>query len=126
MQEAVVHVSGATTKLKKQGELFLGSVQMRPSVSPVLAVQLKDLAGNTADIPLLDPSLFSVGVVAHHGPAYSAVQTVFFSRMFLVLFLLLMIAGLAFNVSITWHRQHHPAIVPILLLVYLSGALLFL
>lgn len=118
--------SGQSVALEKIGESFRGVVTTRPSTSSTVTTLLTDLAGNTTELPLLDPKLFTSGLVAQHGPAYNAVQMVFFSKSFLYLFILLMMVGMVVNVSMTWHRQHHPALLPTLLLVYLSGALILL
>jgi hypothetical protein len=121
-----VVISGQSSVLQKNDGTFFGVVSTRPSTTSTVNTRLTDLAGNTTELPLLDPKLFTSGVVAQHGPAYNALQMLFFSKSFLYLFILLMMIGMVVNVSMTWHRQHHPALLPTMLLVYLSGALLLL
>lgn len=123
-------IQGATTKdLFLTDGAYVGHVQ--PQVGGVdpgsLKVVLIDAAGNTTTVPFLDPTLMHPGVIpTGHGPASVELLALFFSRRVFVIVLILLALGLGLNLSMNWRRQHHPALAPLLLLIYVAGALALL
>lgn len=91
----------------------------------VLTVVSTDQAGNSSRVVLTDPELFTTGVVASKGgPIVTAVKLIFFSRTFLMTFIVLMFVMATMNIVIQWRHQHHPTIIGSLLVLYLAGTLL--
>jgi hypothetical protein len=76
---------------------------------------------------LVDPQLFSSGVVAAHAsPLVSGLVITSMSRTLMLVALLFLVFVAFGNVVIHWERQRHPAIIASLLLIYLTGTLLLL
>lgn len=126
---SVAVLRGATTvPLDRQGNYFVGrfSREVGGGAPGSIRVIITDQARNTSTAPLLNPDVFTTGVVANKGPAASAIHAIFFSRLFFVVFLVLVMIGMGVNMAMTWRRQHHPALFASLLLVYITGALFFL
>lgn len=118
---------GITTPLTKQGEHYTGVVipSSKVAVRGVMTVRATDLAGNEVTSVLVDPELFTSGVVAPSaGPLVEAFRLVFYSRAFLVGFLAVMLLLALLNVFIHWEHQQHATIIGSLLVIYLAGTLL--
>ncbi len=110
------------------GHQYFGQVVLAGQTNSLGAVTVSaaDQAGNQTRVTVIDPELFSTGVVAPtSGLAVNALHAVFFSRAFLMVFLVLMFILATANIVIQIERQHHPTIVASLLVIYLAGALLF-
>lgn len=102
-------------------------IDPRQGVTGSLEIAASDRAGNQTVTQLVDPELFTTGVAAtRFSPTTKALRLLFFSRTFMIIFLGLMVLGVVVNLSMNWRRQHHPALVGSLLLIYLAGALLVL
>lgn len=102
-------------------------IDPRQGVTGSLEIAASDQAGNQTVTQLVDPELFTTGVAAtQSSPTTKALRLLFFSQTFMIAFLGLMILGVVVNLSMNWRRQHHPALVGSLLLIYLAGALLVL
>lgn len=117
------------TVLQKQGPSFVGQIKLAESGSPSGGLNLvtADAAGNEVTTALVDPELFSVGVVAAtDSPTVTALKLVFYSKTFMTVFLILMFILATLNVVIHMERQHHPTIIGSLLVLYLGGALLMI
>jgi hypothetical protein len=105
------------------GQVRLGSKQNGGGI----AVVSSDQAGNQVRTALVDPDLFSTGVVAPaESPTITALKVVFYSRTFITVFLILMLLMAIVNVVVHMERQHHPTLIGLLVVIYLAGALLLI
>lgn len=122
-------VGQRTTSLVSLGNhRYFGQVRLDGGTNSLgtVAVSAADVAGNQTRTVVIDPDLFSTGVVAPtSGLGVNALHAVFFSRAFLTIFLVLMLIVATGNIVIQIERQHHPTIIASLLVIYLAGALLF-
>lgn len=125
--DVVVIYGGVRTTLQRNGDLYTGTTipSAKVAVAGVMSVRATDPAGNQVDSVLADPELFTTGVVApSSGPIVTALRLVFYSRAFLIGFLIALLILATLNVIIHWQHQHHPTIIASLLVLYLTGTLL--
>lgn len=107
---------------------YYSQMETNPTASGIgtITVTATDSIGNATRTVVVDPQLFSSGVVAaQSGAGVHALQAVFYSRTFLMAFLVAMFIMALVNIMVEIERQHHPTVVASLLVVYLAGALLF-
>lgn len=115
--------------LQKKDSTFVGRVQLGApgQTNGGINVITADAAGNEVTTAVVDPELFSTGVVASSdSPTVTTLKVVFYSRTFISIFIVLMFILATLNVVIHLERQHHPTIIGTLLVIYLAGALLLI
>ncbi len=125
--DVTVIYGGVRTVLLRRGDLYVGTTipSGKVAVAGVMSVRATDPAGNQVDSVLADPELFTTGVVApSSGPIVNAVRVIFYSRTFLIGFLIALLILSTLNVVVHWQHQHHPTIIGTLLVLYLTGTLL--
>jgi hypothetical protein len=112
--------------LVRDTSMYRGQVAVshRGATAGSVRVDFADAAGNSVSLPLFNSDHFSNGVEASaSGPATRALQVIFASRAFLIAFFaLVLLIGLV-NVSMNWRRHHHPALLGLVLLLYVAGSL---
>ncbi len=105
----------------------LVTVGDRGVMAGVIRLRLTDAAGNDTYAAVVNTERFTdAAVSAHIGPGTRALTTIFFSRVFLMMFFAFFLVVALVNVSMNWHRRHHPALLGILLVLYTAGTLLIL
>lgn len=127
--EVACACGGTLTPLRRAGEQFVGQIQVgqRQTNSTVLSLTISDEAGNRTELGLVDTELFTTGVVAaSSGPVVSALNVLALSRTFMTVFLGAMLVVAVMYVVTVWERRHHPTIVGMLLVMYLTGSLILL
>lgn len=122
----VLRGGGRSAPLTQHGQTYSGVIPLPSDGTPgLVTVQATDTAGNSINEVVADPDLFTTGVVAStSGPWVTALRLIFFSRTFLVAFLVLMCLGVIVNIAVQWRHQHHPTIVASLLVIFLATTFL--
>lgn len=119
---------GTTTALIQHSGVFTGTVgPLVGTPTGLVTIRAIDQVGNQVDTVLADTSQFSTGVVAPaSSPIMSAFRYVFYSRTFILVFLVAMMLLTTFNVSFRWRHQQHASIIGSVLVIYLAGTLLLI
>lgn len=126
---ASVLTQGRPQALTQLGKVFYGQARLGPESLPqgILTVKAADQVGNTTQLPVVDPELYSGGVVAAHAsPIVSGLVITSLSRTIMLIALFFLVFVALGNLVIHHQHQRHPAIIASLLLIYLTGTLLLL